>query len=132
MQSNADLPRREPDLQVILNDNPGTLRPTFMDGPANICIEVVSPESVQCDHDAKFDEYEKGGVTEYWILDPIHRETRFYRLNHDGLYVVHQANQDGDYQTPQLPGLRLHVPALWLSPLPGPSVIIDSVRAMLQ
>ena len=24
MQSNADLPRREPDLQVILNDNPGT------------------------------------------------------------------------------------------------------------
>src|SRR5437879_5637617 len=30
---------REPDLQVILNTNPGNLTSTFMDGAADICIE---------------------------------------------------------------------------------------------
>lgn len=28
--------RREPDLQIILNDNPGTPTETYMDGPADI------------------------------------------------------------------------------------------------
>src|SRR5205809_7296259 len=31
---------REPDLQVILKNNPGQLTESFMDGPADICIEV--------------------------------------------------------------------------------------------
>src|SRR5688572_26235827 len=46
----ANIPsRREPDLQIILNSNPGTLTSTAMRGPADICIEVVSPESVTRD-----------------------------------------------------------------------------------
>src|SRR5574341_344235 len=40
---------REPDLQVVLNSNPN-MTPTYMDGPADVCIEVVSPESVERDH----------------------------------------------------------------------------------
>jgi Uma2 family endonuclease len=123
---------REPDLQIILNTNPHALTQTYMDGPADICIEVVSPESVQRDHGAKFEEYEKGGVPEYWILDPIHRETRFYRLDEDGVYVAYSPDEHGYYETPQLPGLRLHVPTLWTSPLPGPSQIVTLVQQMLN
>ncbi len=123
---------REPDLQIILNTNPHTLTPTYMDGPANICIEIVSPESVQRDHGIKFEEYEKGGVLEYWILDPIHTETRFYRLNEEGVYVIHQSDENGFYETPQLPGLRLHVPTLWIEPLPGFYQIAKDIEAMMK
>ncbi len=45
---------REPDLQVVLNDNPGELTDSAMVGPADICIEVVSPESVARDYGDKF------------------------------------------------------------------------------
>jgi len=124
--------RREPDLQAILNTNPGTLTPTYMDGPADICIEIVSPESVERDHGDKFAEYEKGGVPEYWIIDAIHRDTRFYRLNDDGVYIRQTEDADGNYRTPNLPGLVLHVPTLWQDDLPGPIAIGELVKAMLN
>ncbi|MGF1507841.1 MAG: Uma2 family endonuclease [Anaerolineae bacterium] len=50
--------RREPDLQVILNSNPGELTDIAMVGAADICIEVVSAESVVRDYGHKFAEYE--------------------------------------------------------------------------
>jgi len=124
--------RREPDLQVILNTNPGTLTPTYMDGPADICIEIVSPESVERDHGDKFAEYEKGGVPEYWIIDSIHRDTRFYRLNEEGVYVRQTEDTEGNYRTPNLPGLILHVPTLWQENLPGPGAVVQAVKAMLE
>ena len=71
---------REPDLQIILNTNPGQLTETGMIGPADICIEVVSPESVARDYGKKFEEYEKAGVGEYWLIDPLRQECRFHRL----------------------------------------------------
>ena len=40
-----------------------------MNGAADICIEVISPESVIRDRGEKFEEYERGGVGEYWIFD---------------------------------------------------------------
>jgi len=123
--------KREPDVQIILNDNPGRLTYTYMDGPADICIEVVSPESVGRDYGDKFVEYEKGKVREYWIVDSIHRECRFYRLNAEGLYVSQREDEQGNYQTPLLPQFVLHVPTLWQTPLPDPRAVMDAVRGMV-
>jgi Uma2 family endonuclease len=124
--------RREPDLMIILKTNPHELKDTFLDGAADICIEVVSEESVERDHGDKFREYEKGGVPEYWILDPLHRETRFYRLNDQGRYVRQNEDAEGNYRTEALPGLVLHVPTLWQDDLPGPAETAKKVAAMLE
>lgn len=124
-------PRREPDIQIILNTNPGTLTETYMDGPADICIEVVSPESVERDHGTKLAEYERGGVSEYWIIDPIREETRFYRLNDKGVYIRQEVDAQGYYRTSALPGFKLHVPTLWQDSLPGAVTIVETVKAML-
>lgn len=123
---------REPDLQVILNANLDKLQTTYMDGPADICIEVVSLESVERDHGAKFVEYEKGGVPEYWIVDPLHRESRFYRRNAEGIYERQLEDAEGNYRTPNLPGLVLHVPTLWNDELPGPIAVGRAVEKMLK
>ncbi len=122
---------REPDIQIILEANYDRLQPTYMDGPADICIEVVSLESVRRDHGEKFEEYELGGVGEYWILDPLRDETRFYRLNAEGRYIAVREDADGYYQSPLLPGFKLHVPTLWDEPLPGYGAIWETVKAML-
>lgn len=124
--------RREPDLMVILNDNPHELHETYMDGPADIVIEVVSEESVERDHGEKFAEYEKGGVPEYWIVDPLRNETRFYRMDDHGRYRRFTEDSSGHYQTPALPGLKVHVPTLWQDKLPGPAATANAVQAMLQ
>jgi Uma2 family endonuclease len=123
--------RREPDLQVIFNNNPGQLRDTYMDGPADICIEVVSPGSVAVDYGEKFAEYERGGVGEYWIIDPARQVCHFYRLAESGLYGLHAPDANGIYATPRLPRFQLHVTGLWAEPLPDIVQVVDIVRAML-
>ena len=123
--------RREPDLIAVLKINPYELKETFMDGPADIVIEIVSEESAERDHGEKFIEYEKGGVPEYWIIDPLRQETRFYRLHVDGRYRRQTEDEHGDYQTPALPDLKLHVPTLWQNDLPGPAATARAVAEML-
>src|SRR5450432_3687625 len=134
---------REPDLQVILKTNNGELTETYQNGPADLCIEVVSPESVKRDHGEKFEEYERGGVPEYWIVDPLHNECRFYRLGETAVEIVEneppvkmyvRAEQDAEglYRTPALPGLVLHVPTLWQPRLPGPAAVVEAVRGMVN
>jgi Uma2 family endonuclease len=123
---------REPDLQVILNDNPGTLTDTAMIGAADICVEVVSPESVARDYGHKFADYEKAGVREYWIIDPLRQDGRFHRLQESGLYARLDPNASGHYRTPLLPRLALHVPTLWQETLPGISATVRAVQQMFE
>jgi len=118
---------REPDIQVILGDNQQNLKSTYMDGAADICIEVVSPESDARDHGDKFTEYEKYGVKEYWIIDPVRKQATFHRLSDEKIYQRQETSEY--YQTPLLPGLHLHVPTLWQSPL---SDIIQTVKAVQE
>ncbi len=126
-----DKSAREPDLQIILNDNPN-YTPTGMYGAADICIEVVSPESVERDHGTKFAEYEAGGVQEYWIIDPVRNETRFYRLNDNGVYISIKLDENNNYRSPQLPDFVLHVPTLWQEQLPTNMEILETVKEMIS
>ncbi|MBN1562469.1 MAG: Uma2 family endonuclease [Anaerolineae bacterium] len=124
---------REPDLQIIRNDNPGQLTDTAMIGPADICIEIVSPESTARDYGDKFKEYEQGGVSEYWIIDPLRQACRFYRLKSDtGFYADVQPDENGHYTTPKLPKLALHIPTLWREELPDVVATVEAVRAMVE
>jgi Uma2 family endonuclease len=126
-----DSPRREPDLQIILNANSGQLTETAMFGPADICIEVVSAGSEENDYGKKFVEYQRGGVKEYWIIDSLRDEHHFYRLSDEGIYLLQALDAQDTYQTPLLPGLRLFVPTLWQTPLPDVLTLAQTVREML-
>lgn len=123
--------RREPDLMVILDANRPQLRPTYMNGRADIAVEVVSPGNEEVDYGAKLREYEAGGVTEYWIIDPIRRVCTFHRLI-DGRYVPHQADANGHYRSPLLPDFYLPTQVLWQDPLPDIVEVVAFMRALLK
>ena len=127
----AEGERREPDVLIILNTNPHEFTETQLKGPADICIEVVSPESIERDRGEKFNQYQKAGVNEYWILDPLRDETLFYRLNAEGVYIPQPRDADGNYRTPLLPGFVLHIATLWQDELPDPLETGLAVKAML-
>ena len=122
---------RQPDLQVILKSNPGQLTETGMIGPADICIEVVSPGSEQTDYGEKFVEYEAGGVPEYWLFDSLREQCFFYRLDDNKRYKLYRPDDEGNYSSPALPGLRVHVPTLWRDQLPTILEVVESVRQMV-
>jgi Uma2 family endonuclease len=122
---------REPDIQIIRHDNPGNLTDTGMIGPADICIEIVSPESEQRDYGEKYVEYERAGVREYWIIDPIRQRAQFNRLNDAGVYMMILPDDVGDYTTPLLADLHVHVSTLWSDDLPGVAATVAAVAKML-
>lgn len=63
--------RRVPDLMFISTAKRRRIRPTYIDGPPDLIVEIVSPDSRNRDRRDKFLDYEAGGVREYWIIDPL-------------------------------------------------------------
>lgn len=122
--------RREPDLMIVLKEHQAWIKETYLDGPADLVIEIVSPGSVSVDYGDKFVEYERGGVAEYWIIDYHRLNALFYRRDDNGVFQRYEPDAD-QYNTPLLPGLRLPVSTLWADPLPDLLAVVDSVRAML-
>jgi Uma2 family endonuclease len=125
------LPGRQPDLQVVLPDRFHLIKKNQVAGAANLVVEIVSPESSSRDRGEKYEEYEKGGVAEYWLLDPIREEALFYVLGRDGKFHL-KLPVEGIYTSSVLPMLRLKVDLLWQEKLPGMRETLDMVEAMFE
>ena len=87
------------------------------DGPADMAIEIVSPESIERDREDKFAEYEQAGIPEYWLIDPILEQAEFYILK-QGRYHLADIS-DGIFRSHILPGFDLQTAWLWQTPLPN-------------
>lgn len=109
---------REPDLLFVAKASSARLRQNFLEGPADLAVEIVSPESVLRDRGTKYGEYEAGGVREYWVLDPAARRADFFVLDDDGRFQRAQADGAGIYRSAVLAGFWVRVGWLWLDPLP--------------
>lgn len=116
------LPRRpsgrEPDLFFLSAAHADRATPTYVNGPADLVVEIVSPESVGRDYHEKRAEYEAAGILEYWIVDPMREEARFLQLDDEGAYREAEVGTDGIYASRVVEGLRLRVSWLWQRPLP--------------
>src|SRR5207249_3641743 len=61
----------EPDLAYLCPENVHRICRTYIDGPPDAAFEIVSPDSVVRDYQKKLKQYERAGVPEYWIIDPL-------------------------------------------------------------
>ena len=114
-------PSRQPDLLVVSRDHLERLTTRGLAGPADLVVEIVSPDSVRRDRVDKFNEYQEAGVREYWLVDsrPGHEQARFYHLMADGKYQEVLLDADGRYHSAVLPGFWLRPDWLWQDPLPN-------------
>jgi len=108
---------REPDLLFVAREHLARLKEMYLDGPADLAVEVISTESRTRDRRVKFDEYRQGGVREYWLIYPLRKQAEFYQLDAEGSYQI-IAPVNGIYHSAVLEGLQLQVVWLWQEPLP--------------
>lgn len=111
-----DGPTRAPDVMFIATGHLDRLTPTYLDGPPDLIVEVISPGSRAVDRGEKFYEYERAGVPEYWLLDPERRVAEFYQLDEAGVYRTTPIGADDRYHSRTLAGLWLQVGWLWDRP----------------
>lgn len=102
----AELRRgREPDLLFIAKEHLDRLTEAYLDGPADLVVGIVSPESGPRDRGEKYYEYEAAGVREYWLIDPDRQQAEFYRLNKQKRYELIPLDAQGIYRSEVIAGL---------------------------
>ena len=120
---------REPDVLFVRREHVNRLQETYLDGPADVVVEIVSPESVGRDRGEKFYEYARGGVPEYWLIDPQVQWAEFYQLEGAHYRLVFSGNE-GEYRALALPNFWLRVEWLWQEPLPSPIRTLGEIVGM--
>jgi Uma2 family endonuclease len=126
MKTGPKLPGRAPDVLFLAKKHLARKKKTHIEGPADVVIEVISTGSRGVDHGDKFYEYEKGGVKEYWLIDPERKRAEFYGLGRNGTFQLLPVEQDV-FRSPTIKGLWIRVPWLWQRPLP---LLIDLQKQM--
>ena len=79
----------QPDLIYIKAERIAEIAKDRIEGAPDMVVEILSPSNAYYDLRLKKDIYEKYGVTEYIIIDPIAQNADLYVLK-DGVYYLHQ------------------------------------------
>jgi Uma2 family endonuclease len=77
---------RMPDLAFVSRARSDIVQSMRIVGAPDLIMEVVSPESVSRDWRDKYVEYERAGVTEYWVIDRAGDRMEAYTLGRGGKY----------------------------------------------
>lgn len=115
MKTGPDLPGRAPDVLFVATRNLKRLRTLYLEGPADLVIEVVSPSSRTTDRVHKYREYESGGVPEYWVIDQEFERAEFFRLDRSGRYKDIPV-EDGIARSRSMKGFWVRTEWLWSPP----------------
>jgi Uma2 family endonuclease len=124
MKLPAKSPGREPDVLFITTANLSRIEDNYLNGPADLAIEVVSPGTNHQARDRKdkFAEYARGGVLEYWLIDPEQRQADFYYLDQGRQYQPLQPDSHGQPKgkifSSVVSGFWLKEEWFWRVPLP--------------
>ncbi len=76
----------EPDLLVIAGDQLDILTTKNVQGAPAIVVEILSPGTRKVDESIKRRLFDRGGVREYWLIDPELDLVKVYRRSADGTF----------------------------------------------
>jgi Uma2 family endonuclease len=74
----------QPDISVICA--PEKLDDAGCIGSPDLIVEILSPSTARKDHKEKFCCYERAGVKEYWLVDPLANTVTVFKLDADKRY----------------------------------------------
>lgn len=120
--------RRSPDIFFVSKRRESLITRIHIEGPPDLIIEIISPDSQSRDRREKFLEYQKAGVREYWIIDPLSEKAEAYRHGRDRKYAL-ISEKDGKINSRVLPGFYLQPSWLWQKRLPKPLAILRELIA---
>ena len=104
----------EPDLLVVLAHHDALLKETRVAGPPDLVVEILSPSSRRLDRRIKLALYQRAGVREYWIVDPVAQEVEKYRRQGEVLARVGVFKERIAFDG--LPGVTVDLNAVWNPP----------------
>jgi Uma2 family endonuclease len=117
--------RRTPDVLFVAKSRRDIIRRNHVEGAPDLIMEIAAPESLSRDWREKYLEYERAGVREYWVIDPMSKRVEAYTLATQG--YVPTAESDGKIPSIVLPGFYLRPRWLWQESMPK---VADALREL--
>jgi Uma2 family endonuclease len=112
----SDVDVVEPDLLYLSHARAAeALTPMHVRGVPELVVEIASKGTRKRDETIKRRLYERSGVSEYWVVDPVIEVVRVYRLA-DGAFArpAERSRERGDVlSTSLLPGFELPLSAVF-------------------
>lgn len=106
----------EPDLLFVAADQLDILTEPNIQGAPALVVEILSPSTRRRDTGIKRQLFDRGGVREYWLVDPKTLEVTVYRRTPDGGFpkaAVFSASDETGLTTALLPGFSLSLAKLF-------------------
>jgi Uma2 family endonuclease len=104
---------RRPDLLYFSNARLHLIVNSKLEGPPDLCVEVLSPSNRHVDRGDKFKLYRDSGVPFYWILDPILRSIEAFRLESNEYVPTVTAKGDDVVRVAPFEAIEIALGEIW-------------------
>lgn len=112
----------EPDAFYVSRHGAARIGTESVDGPADLVVEIVLPETRHYDLVEKARDYLEAGVLEYWAINPKTREVRQHTRRSGGTPAWDVVSlKEGRLESTAVPGFWIDAGWLWEDPLPDAS-----------
>ncbi|WP_211326551.1 Uma2 family endonuclease [Paenibacillus flagellatus] len=96
----------------------GIIKRHRIEGPPDLVVEILSPSTSRNDKVCKKRNYERFGVPEYWVVDPVHRFIDQFDAE-DGKYALYGTYSAGGLlNSPRFSCMNVHMDELFARLLP--------------
>ncbi len=118
----------EPDIGFVKKRRLQRVKRGRVEGPPDLAVEIVSPDSIERDYVTKRTQYERAGVGEYLIVDELEKRVTLLRLAANGQYREVRSRK-GELRSQVLRGFWFRPEWLWQRPLPHKVEILAQILA---
>ncbi len=99
----------QPDILFISNKRKSIITERCIKGAPDLVIEILSESSLQKDRIDKKELYERFGVREYWIVDPLYKIVEIYILKSKAFILYKTFSQNDVLSSKLLKGLKVNL-----------------------
>jgi Uma2 family endonuclease len=104
---------RRPDIMFFSSQRSHFVGTRHLEGPPDLCVEILSPSNRHVDRGDKFELYRDSGVPFYRIFDPMLKTVEAYRLV-DGQYVeICTAKDNATVRLAPFDDLEIRLSEIW-------------------
>jgi Uma2 family endonuclease len=105
----------EPDLVWVAEDSPCIVGEKYLHGAPDLIVEIFSPGTARRDRKEKFELYQRYGVKEYWMVDPVEQFVEVWVLR-ERKFVRHGVyGPDETFESPVLGGKTVDLKGIFES-----------------
>jgi Uma2 family endonuclease len=99
----------QPDGLFIVKERLHIVKKARIEGAPDVIVEVLSPSNWLLDRREKFQAYAKGGVREYWIVNPLARTIELFVLRENRYELIGKYGDGETVRSEVLPGFEVKV-----------------------